>query len=30
MPDGVHPNARGYEIWANAIEAKVTELLEKE
>ncbi len=30
MPDGVHPNARGYEIWAKAIEVKVTELLEKE
>jgi beta-glucosidase len=27
MPDGLHPNAKGYEIWAKAIEAKVNELL---
>ena len=27
MPDGVHPTARGYEIWAKAIEATVTALL---
>ena len=30
MPDGLHPTARGYAIWAPAIEAKVTELLDKE
>ena len=29
MPDGLHPNAKGYEIWAKAIEAKVTELMKK-
>ncbi len=29
MPDGVHPTARGYELWAQAIEAKVAELLEE-
>ena len=29
MPDGLHPNAKGYEIWANAIDAKVTELMKK-
>jgi lysophospholipase L1-like esterase len=29
MPDGVHPTARGYELWARAIEATVTEVLEE-
>jgi lysophospholipase L1-like esterase len=29
MPDLLHPNARGYEIWAQAIEARVKELLAK-
>jgi beta-glucosidase len=29
MPDGAHPTARGYEIWAQAIEAKVAGLLGK-
>ncbi len=27
MPDYLHPNAKGYEIWANAIEGKVKEML---
>ena len=27
MPDSLHPNAKGYEIWADAIEPKVAELL---
>jgi len=27
MPDALHPNANGYEIWAKAIEAKVVELM---
>lgn len=27
MPDYLHPNAKGYGIWANAIEAKVREML---
>jgi lysophospholipase L1-like esterase len=27
MPDGLHPNLRGYEIWAEAIMPKVRELL---
>ncbi len=27
MPDKLHPNRRGYEIWAEAIDAKLTELL---
>ena len=27
MPDALHPNAKGFEIWAKAIESKVTELL---
>jgi lysophospholipase L1-like esterase len=27
MPDFLHPNAKGYEIWANAIEPKVAELM---
>ncbi len=27
MPDGVHPTAKGYEIWAKGIEAKVAELM---
>lgn len=29
MPDLLHPNATGYEIWAKAIEGKVKELLAK-
>ncbi|MFC1737585.1 GDSL-type esterase/lipase family protein [Planctomycetota bacterium] len=28
MPDGLHPNANGYKIWAQAIELKLMELLE--
>jgi lysophospholipase L1-like esterase len=27
MPDGLHPNEKGYEIWAEAIKPKLTELL---
>ena len=27
MPDYLHPNGKGYEIWAAAIEPKVSELL---
>jgi lysophospholipase L1-like esterase len=27
MPDGLHPNARGYEIWAEAIEPDVAKLM---
>jgi lysophospholipase L1-like esterase len=27
MPDHLHPNAKGYEIWAEAIEPKVAELM---
>jgi lysophospholipase L1-like esterase len=27
MPDMLHPNAKGYEIWADAIEPKVAELM---
>jgi N-acetylglucosamine-6-sulfatase len=27
MPDGLHPNLKGYEIWAAATEAKVKELM---
>lgn len=27
MPDFLHPNARGYEIWADAIEGKIKELM---
>ena len=27
MPDLLHPNEKGYQIWADAIEAKVKELL---
>jgi lysophospholipase L1-like esterase len=27
MPDLLHPNEKGYEIWAEAIEGKVKELL---
>ena len=27
MPDLLHPNAKGYEIWAQAIESRVAELL---
>jgi len=27
MPDLLHPNPKGYEIWAEAIEPKVAELL---
>ncbi|MCG8602218.1 MAG: GDSL-type esterase/lipase family protein [Verrucomicrobiales bacterium] len=29
MPDLLHPNQKGYEIWAEAIEPKVKELLDK-
>jgi lysophospholipase L1-like esterase len=28
MPDGLHPNARGYQIWADAIIGTVGELME--
>jgi beta-glucosidase len=27
MPDALHPNAKGYEIWAKAIEPKIAELM---
>ena len=27
MPDLLHPNEKGYQIWTDAIEAKVKELL---
>lgn len=27
MPDALHPNAKGYQIWADAIEGKVVELM---
>jgi lysophospholipase L1-like esterase len=27
MPDLLHPNEKGYQIWADAIETKVKELL---
>ncbi len=27
MPDALHPNEKGYQIWADAIEAKVAELM---
>jgi len=27
MPDALHPNSKGYEIWADAIEPKVAELM---
>jgi lysophospholipase L1-like esterase len=27
MPDGLHPNLRGYRIWADAISGKVKELM---
>lgn len=27
MPDFLHPNAKGYQIWADAIEAKVVEMM---
>jgi len=27
MPDLLHPNEKGYEIWAEAIEGKVKDLL---
>ncbi|MEI9898568.1 MAG: hypothetical protein WDN28_33110 [Chthoniobacter sp.] len=27
MPDFLHPNATGYQIWADAITPKVTELM---
>ena len=27
MPDLLHPNAKGYEIWAEAIEPKVAKLM---
>jgi len=26
MPDALHPNSNGYEIWANAMEKKLSEL----
>jgi lysophospholipase L1-like esterase len=26
MPDALHPNARGYEIWASSIEEKICEI----
>jgi lysophospholipase L1-like esterase len=26
-PDNLHPQARGYEIWGNAVQAKLAELL---
>ena len=29
MPDFLHPNKTGYEIWAEAIESKVAELMGK-
>ena len=29
MPDGLHPNLRGYKIWADAISARVKELMNK-
>ncbi len=29
MPDALHPNAKGYRIWAKAIETKVAELMEE-
>ncbi len=29
MPEALHPNAKGYRIWARAIEAKVAELMEE-
>ena len=28
MPDGLHPNLQGYKIWADAIHARVTELMQ--
>jgi len=28
MPDGLHPNEKGYRIWAEAIAGKVKELLQ--
>ena len=28
MPDGLHPNAQGYKIWADAIHARVKELMQ--
>ena len=28
MPDGLHPNAAGYKIWADAISARVNELMQ--
>ena len=27
MPDGLHPNAKGYEVWAEAIRPKLSELM---
>ena len=29
MPDGLHPNLRGYRIWADAISARVRELMKQ-
>jgi lysophospholipase L1-like esterase len=29
MPDLLHPNEKGYEIWSKAIEARVKELMAK-
>ncbi len=29
MPDYLHPNKEGYKIWAEAIEAKVAELMDE-
>jgi beta-glucosidase len=27
MPDALHPNAKGYEIWGEAVKDKVAELM---
>jgi lysophospholipase L1-like esterase len=29
MSDGLHPSTKGYEIWAEAVTAKVTELMSR-
>ena len=29
MPDNLHPQAKGYEIWARAVSATLTELLRR-